>query len=590
MSLNTTVVDELFSQRFEENLTPGLVYGVVRGSELLHSGAFGATTEGGPAPTAESVFRIASMSKSFTAAAVLLLRDRGLVDLDEAIAQYVPELVDQAPHSADSPAVTLRLLLSMSAGLPTDDPWGDRQESLSYDAFGTFLDGGFSTGQEPGARFEYSNLGYALLGRAIENVVGGSSPEGANRDFVEHELLAPLGMTSSAYSPDAVPNRVPGHVPPLHPAWAGDRLEGPRTWTAIPPVPAGSFAAMGGLHSSVADLARWVGGFLDAFSSAADGHPLSKASRREMQQLHRFGAVSASLGFAGFPGAEAGVGAVATGYGYGLMVDHDSRLGQFVHHSGGYPGYGSRMVWHPATGLGVITLSNSTYAGASPTSIAALRSLVSDELAGDGPHRFSTVVKGLRPRLDSALERAVERLRTFDPAGAEAFALPSLFADNVELDAPDAARRVQITQARAKVGLPLGGAPYGYFSRAMGVALAVVPAEKGRYDIEVMLSPEAEPRIQTLRVNAVPDAPEGVLAAARAALEEDSAVLAAMRAFGEPELITTPLSGDGSSKADFLVVAGATYWKIAVAETATVTAFPTADHPRLAYLAPALRG
>lgn len=587
MSLNTALVDELFQQRFEEHLTPGLVYGVVRGSELLHSGAFGATTEGGPAPTAESVFRIASMSKSFTAAAVLLLRDRGLVDLDEAIAQYVPELVDQAPYSADSPAVTLRLLLSMSAGLPTDDPWGDRQESLSYDDFGTFLDGGFSTGREPGVGFEYSNLGYALLGRAIENVVGGSSPEGANRDFVEHELLAPLGMTSSAYSPDAVPNRVPGHVPPLHPAWAGDRLEGPSTWAVTAPVPSGSFAAMGGLHSSVADLARWVGGFLGAFSSAADGHPLSKASRREMQQLHRFGSVSASLGFSG---VETGIGAMATGYGYGLMVDQDSRLGQFVHHSGGYPGYGSRMVWHPASGLGVITLSNSTYAGASPTAMTALRSLVAAELAGEGPHRFSTVVRGLRPRLDSALEAAVERLRTFDPAGAETFALPSLFADNVELDAPDAARRVQITQARAKVGLPLGGAPYGYFSRGMGVALAVVPAEKGRYDLEVMLSPEAEPRIQTLRINAVPDAHGGLVAAARAALEENSSVIAAMRAFGEPELITTPLSGDGSSKADFLVVAGTTYWKIAVAKAATVTAFPTADHPRLAYLASALRG
>ncbi len=586
MSLNTAVVDDLFAQRFEEELTPGLVYGVVRGTELLHSGAFGGVSVGGPAPTAESVFRIASMSKSFTAAAVLLLRDRGLVDLDEAIAQYVPELVDQAPYSADSPAVTLRLLLSMSAGLPTDDPWGDRQESLSYDAFGTFLDGGLSTGREPGVRFEYSNLGYALLGRAIENVVGGSSPEGANRDFIEHELLAPLGMTSSAYSPYAVPNRVPGHVPPLHPAWAGDRLEGPRSWTEAAPIPSGSFAAMGGLHSSVADLARWVGGFVGAFSPAADGHPLSKASRREMQQMQRFGSVSASLGF---EGSEAGLGAVAMGYGYGLMIDHD-RLGQFVHHPGGYPGYGSRMVWHPSTGLGVITLSNGTYAGAYPTAMTALRRLVSEEASTGGPHRFSTAVKGLRPRLDSALESAIDRLRTFDPEGAEVFAVPSLFADNVELDAPDTNRRAQIVQARAKVGLPLAGAPYGYFGRNMGVALAVVPAEKGRYDIEVMLSPEAEPRIQTLRVNAVPDANEGVVACARAALEEDSPLIAAMRAFGEPELITTPLSGDGSSKADFLVVAGATYWKIAVAKTTTVTALPTSDYPRLTYLASALRG
>ena len=586
MSLNTAVVDELFAKRFEEDLTPGLVYGVVRGTELLHSGAFGSTTLGGPAPGVDSVFRIASMSKSFTAAAVLLLRDRGLVDLDEAIAQYVPELVDQAPYSPDSPAVTLRLLLSMSAGLPTDDPWADRQESLSYDAFGTFLDGGFSTGREPGVGFEYSNLGYALLGRAIENVVGGDSPEGGNRDFIEHELLAPLGMTSSAYSPDAVPRRVPGHVPPLHPAWAGDRLKGATAWTEAPPISSGSFAAMGGMHSSVADLARWVGGFVGGFSPAVDGHPLSKASRREMQQMQRFGSVASSLGFGGL---EAGLGAVATGYGYGLMVDHD-RLGQFVHHSGGYPGYGSRMVWHPATGLGVITLSNSTYAGAGVTAMTALRRLVSEETSAGGPHRFSTVVKGLRPRLDSALETAIERLRTFDPEGAEVFAVPSLFADNVELDAPDVNRRAQIVQARAKVGLPLAGAPYGYFGRSMGVALAVVPAEKGRYDIEVMLSPEAEPRIQTLRINAVPDANEGVVACARAALEEDSPIIAALRAFGEPELITTPLSGDGSAKAEFLVAAGATYWKVAVGKTTAVTALPTSDYPRLTYLASALRG
>ncbi|TQL67715.1 CubicO group peptidase (beta-lactamase class C family) [Nocardioides albertanoniae] len=586
MSLNTAAVDELFAQRFAENLTPGLVYGVVRGTELIHSGAFGSTTLGGPAPGVDSVFRIASMSKSFTAAAVLLLRDRGLLDLDEAIAQYVPELVDQPPYSPDSPAVTLRLLLSMSAGLPTDDPWGDRQESLSYDDFGTFLDGGLTVGREPGVGFEYSNLGYALLGRAIENVVGGSSPEGANRDFIEHELLAPLGMTASAFSPDLIVNRVPGHVPPLHPAWAGDRLEGSRSWTEAEPIPSGSFAAMGGMHSSVADLARWVGGFVGAFSSATDAHPLSKASRREMQQMQRFGSVSATLAL---EGPEAGLGAVATGYGYGLMVDHD-RLGQFVHHSGGYPGYGSRMLWHPATGLGVITLSNSTYAGAAPTAANALRRLVAEETAAGGPHRFSTVVKGLRPRLDSALEAAIERLRTFDPEGGEVFATPSLFADNVELDAPDVHRRTQISQARAKVGLPLGGAPYGYFSRSMGVALAVVPAEKGRYDLEVMLSPEAEPRIQTLRVSAVPDADEGMVACARAALEDDSPVIAALRAFGEPELITTPLSCDGSSKADFLVVAGATYWKVAVASSAVVTALPSADHPRLTYLASALRG
>lgn len=582
VTLDLGVVDDLFAKRFAEGLTPGLVYGVICEGELIHSGALGtvgvdaSTGSASVVPSTRSVFRIASMSKSFTAAALLLLRDRGLVDLDEAVAQYVPELVDQAPYATDSPAVTLRLLLTMAAGLPSDNPWGDRQEALTYDQFGTFLDGGFGAGAQPGAVYEYSNLGYALLGRVVANVAGGERPDGADRDFVEAELLGPLGLTSTTFDAGTVgPALVPGHV---------KRSTG---WEELAPTPPGAFSAMGGLHSSVADLARWVGGFQSAFSPGVDGHPLSKASRREMQELHRIGTVTGTLAL---DGPEPGIGAVAGGYGFGLMVDHDTVLGRIVHHSGGYPGYGSRMVWHPDTGVGVVTLSNGTYAGAYEQAMTATRLLAKACLDELGTARWSLPVRRLRDPLERALDAGVERLRTFDLEGEAVFADPVLFADNVELDLPDAERRRQLRDARAKVGLPLAGPPHGYWSAMSAHAVTVVPAERGRYDVEVLLSPEAEPRLQSLLATPVPDAPEALVTAARRTLASDQPVVAAMRALGEPALLEAPVSCDGQESAEFLVVAGTTFWKVAVAPAGvTVSAHPTSAYPRLSYLATALR-
>ena len=213
-----TAIDELFAQRFAEGLTPGLVWGVVGDGALVHHGALGSVaTDRDELPTVNSTFRIASMSKSFTAAAILLLRDRGRLRLDDPAVRYVPELGD--------PAITIRSLLTMSAGLLTDDPWGDRQESLGYDAFGRLLTGGITVGRAPGIGFEYSNLGYAVLGRVIANLTG------SNLTFVERELLSPLGMRSTCYAASEVgPQLVAGHV---------KRESG---WEVLDPVPPGAWS------------------------------------------------------------------------------------------------------------------------------------------------------------------------------------------------------------------------------------------------------------------------------------------------------------------------------------------------------------
>ena len=75
------------------------------------------------------------MTKSFTAATILGLRDEGRLSLDDPIARHVPEVAGLHGPTADSPPITVRHLLTMSSGLGTDDPWGDRQQGLDLDAF-----------------------------------------------------------------------------------------------------------------------------------------------------------------------------------------------------------------------------------------------------------------------------------------------------------------------------------------------------------------------------------------------------------------------------------------------------------------------
>src|SRR5690348_10100530 len=324
---------------------PGLAYGVVAGGTLVHAGGLGEQWLGGPVPGAGTVFRIASMTKSFTAAAVLLLRDEGALALDDPAGTYVPQLASMRLASPDSPAITIRNLLTMTAGFPTDDPWGDRQQGLPLDSFDQILAGGLSVSWAPGTQFEYSNLSYAVLGRVITAVTG--TPYS---DFVSSRLLTPLGMTATGYEPDgfSADQLARGYQR------AGD------TWAEQPPDGNGAFSPMGGLFSTVADLALWVSGMAGAFppGEEADGgpHPLRRASRRELQLPQ--------LGMPPRPAGRLPGGADSGCYGFGLFVEDDPVHGRIVQHSGGYPGYGSHMRWHPATGLGTIVLANGTYAGA----------------------------------------------------------------------------------------------------------------------------------------------------------------------------------------------------------------------------------
>ncbi|HEX5301503.1 MAG TPA: serine hydrolase domain-containing protein [Streptosporangiaceae bacterium] len=482
-------VDSLAAGYHQRGGQPGLAYGIVAGGELVHAGGLGERHLGGPPPGAATVFRIASMTKSFTASAILALRDDGALRLDDLAGDYVPELRDWPPVSPDSARISIRHLLTMTAGFPTDDPWGDRQQGLPLADFAAFLSGGVSCNWAPGTRFEYSNLGYAILGRIITAVTGMAYP-----DYIRHRLLTPLGMTRTGY--EAEEFELPGQREADPEGIARGYRRSPAGWSDVGYDPVGAFAPMGGIFSCVRDLARWVAGFAAAFPPGSDdAHPVRAASRREMQlpQVLTGWAVPAS-----FPGD--GASAPPATYGFGLFVDEHPALGRIVSHSGGYPGFGSNMAWHPASGTGVIALGNSTYAAMAPLAARMLEAVVRQGAASAHGPAVALGSPGPWPETMAAREAVGRLLRSWDDAEAQ-----RLFSPNVALDAPFEERQRRITLVRERIGDFSDDPDRPLEFDTPAHCRWWLTGERGSVQVQIQLSPERPPRVQSLTL-AVPPA------------------------------------------------------------------------------------
>jgi CubicO group peptidase (beta-lactamase class C family) len=310
-------IEKLFKASAER--MPGAVMGVIVDGELVWVKAAGVrevsntTTESNNGAannkvlvTPETVFRIASMTKSFTAMAILKLRDEGKLSLDDAVARYVPALADLPYPTSDSPAITIRHLLTHSEGFPEDNPWGDRQLAQTNETIREWIKAGIPFSTAPGTAFEYSNYGFAILGQVV-----------------------------------------------------GYRRED-NAWKPEPILAHGSFGAMGGLWTNAHDLARYVAFLMSAFPPRDEPErgPIKRSSAREMQQLWRF---SPGAAFRSTTDAPLQLG--VSGYGYGLGVSQDCRFPYVIGHGGGLPGYGSLMRWLPDYGVGLIAMGNLTYGG-----------------------------------------------------------------------------------------------------------------------------------------------------------------------------------------------------------------------------------
>jgi CubicO group peptidase (beta-lactamase class C family) len=412
----------------------------------------------------DTPFRIASMTKSFTAAAVLRLRDSGVLTLDTPIVELVGATDTLVGPTSDSPAVTVRHLLTMAAGMASDDPWGDRMLDLSASDFQSLLDRGAFFAIAPGDGSQYSNYGYAILGSVIESVSGTSC-----RDYVSSTIIEPLGLNSTTWDVPRDPRTAIG-------AHRRAKLD------VGVPLAYGAFAPMGGLWSTINDLAKWVAFFCDAFPArdGADSEVLCRASRREMQRTH-------TLWDPKIIDTPYGPRMTEIGYGMGLVESLHPDLGAVVHHSGGLPGFGSNMRWVPDLGVGIVALGNRTY--------APMRSLTNELI--EALHAAGGLPAPSRawPTVSAELADAAEKLVNWIwrlPGSSE----PD-WAMNVELDLAMDVRRREADGVVSIVGQQVAWS-LERSSRAAGKIVATTTSHL--VTVGLSLSPEVPPRVQSFQI------------------------------------------------------------------------------------------
>ena len=468
----TPEIDALFAKYQADAHIPGMVYGVVKDGKLAYVKGTGVQNlVDKSAVTADSRFRIASMTKAFTALAILKLRDDDKLRLDDLAEDHVPEMKGWVYPTKDSPRIRIRDLLHHVGGLVTDDPWGDRQQILPQADFTRMIAAGVPFSRVPQSAHEYSNYGYALLGRIIANASGM-----AYTDYIQRTILTPLGMTSSGFDVTKTPKAVYAR---------GYRWEND-AWSPEPEMIDGAFNAMGGMQVSANDYAKWIAFLLAAWPARddADTGPIKRATVREMAQGLNFVTVANRIGASGATACKQ-----AAAYAMGWRVAQDCDLGLTLAHGGGYPGYGSHVMLMPDHGVGVFALSNRTYAG---PSAPAWDSAVAMDKAG--------LLTGRAVPITPAVADAFAAARTAYAAG-DLSPLDGKLAMNFLLDRSAANWAAEFARLKAAVGdcptaEPLN--PTGAMS-----ATFRLNCSKGQLGGALLLAPTTPATVQALRFRVV---------------------------------------------------------------------------------------
>jgi len=457
-------VDAIFQAVAHDHTIPGVAYGIVAAGELVHSGAIGIARVGAtPLALVDTAFRIASMTKSFAALAIMMLRDAGKLALDDPVAAYVPELATLVYPTRDSAPITIRQLLTMAAGWPEDNAWGDRQVGLPDHAFTALLRAGVSCSNAPGVAFEYSNFGYMVLGRVIRNVSGVPCLA-----YITQQILQPLGMHDSCWQDaDVPPDRLA-----LGYRWQDD------AWLEEPALPSGGdIAAFGGLYSTVRDLARWVAFFLSAWPARdeADTGIARRSSLREMQQTWRVMPPD-------------GANPALRGYGYGLFTLHNGSY-PLVTHSGGLPGFGSNMSWAPDYGVAIVALANLTYAPMRQAATAAMDLLIGQ--SGICPPAVEPAAALADARAD-----VIQLLAGWDDALAD-----RLFAGNFFLDEDRGRWQARLETLRAHYGNLQADGAFEVENKLRGAWK--MAGDRGECRVSISMAPTVPPRVQEMTIEPV---------------------------------------------------------------------------------------
>lgn len=233
-------IDAIGREAIERHAAPGVAIGVMRGGKVLINRGYGIADLENDVPTrADSVFCIASVTKNFTAAAILQLVEHGALSLDDDIGKFIPEF----PHK--NKGVTIRRLLNHTAGIHNVTAiaayWAQVAAPIAPSKLiALFLDAPLDF--EPGTSYAYSNSGYILLGAVIEKASGTSYPE-----YLRSHFFVPLGLDHTSYcgTADLIRGRARGYA----------RDE--RGWVNAPHVDMSQGYAAGGICSTTGDLLRW---------------------------------------------------------------------------------------------------------------------------------------------------------------------------------------------------------------------------------------------------------------------------------------------------------------------------------------------
>jgi len=330
---------------------PGCTVGVLQGGTLTHASAFGLAdlARGKPLDT-HSAFNLASVSKQFTAFALLLLEQEGKLRLDDPVVKFLPEL------SASAHGVTLRHLLHHTGGLRdyiellTMKERGDADGSTINEAV-LALARQTKPNEAPGVEFDYSNTGYFLLGVVVARVSGQSLAE-----FSRQRIFAPLGMKNTS-----IVDRYPHGIAALA---RGYRKEGrgfvidETGWEQV---------GDGQVHSDIHDLALWDENFYTA----------KLGGRALVDRMYEVGYLNSGE---------------STEYAAGLSVSQSRGL-TWVTHGGSWVGYRSNITRVPSEHFSVIVLCNREDAdtGALASSVAEI--FLKEKLGPPEPEEEETVPK-----------------------------------------------------------------------------------------------------------------------------------------------------------------------------------------------------
>lgn len=466
-------LDRMYLEYATNRHLPGMIFGVVVDGRLIHQLAWGRAEVDPDRPVQDDTrFRMASMTKSFTAMAILKLRDAGQLSLEDPVGKYVPQFRKVRRPTSDTPPITVRQLLTMTAGFPQDDPWGDRRLADSVAELESLVAGGLEFSNPPGVTWEYSNLGFALLGRIVTKASGRPF-----QDYITREILRPLGMNATVWEYTQVPD---GKMARGY-RWEHDQ------WRVEPVLHDGSFGAMGGLITTLEDFSRYEAFHLDAWPPR-DGPDSGPVRRATLRSMHRPSEVLSAI--ADNPTLDGTTNPRVAGYSFGLSWNTDSRGVTWIRHGGGLPGFGSEYRFLPEYGIGLISFANLTYAPMTAINAQAMEVLVTEA-------RIPARTPVASPVLLRRAGQVADILRTWDPAEVADALAPNFFLDRSESDWKEHAGDLL-----AKCG-PIRSVGELHPANQLRGRFDLI-GESGSVEVAFTLMPENPPKVQEVKLKFTP--------------------------------------------------------------------------------------